>query len=392
MAWNEPGNNGNKNNDPWKNKGGRDQGPPDLDEVFRKYSDKLGGMFGGNGGGNNKGGSNLSGMAIGFVLVIALVVWALSGIYTIKEAERGIILRFGQFHSIADPGLRWKMTFIDRVIPVEIEAVRSLSASGFMLTEDENVVSVEFVVQYRVTDPRAYLFSVTDADHSLQQALDSALRYVVGHSSMDDILTKGREEIRQKTWDELTKIIEPYNLGLILTDVNFKDARPPGEVKDAFDDAIAAQEDEVRFVREAEAYEREIEPQARGQVTRMTQEAEGYKERVTLEAEGEVARFNKLLPEYQMAKDVTRQRLYIEAMEDVLGSTSKVLVDVKGGNNMMYLPLDKIMQNSQGGTVTLPKVSDLQNLRQKMGNSRGNNSQVNSSSDRFATDRFGNGR
>jgi membrane protease subunit HflK len=392
MAWNEPGNNGNKNNDPWKNKGGRDQGPPDLDEVFRKYSDKLGGMFGGNGGGNNKGGSNLSGMAIGFVLVIALVVWALSGIYTIKEAERGIILRFGQFHSISDPGLRWKMTFIDRVIPVEIEAVRSLSASGFMLTEDENVVSVEFVVQYRVTDPRAYLFSVTDADHSLQQALDSALRYVVGHSSMDDILTKGREEIRQKTWDELTKIIEPYNLGLILTDVNFKDARPPGEVKDAFDDAIAAQEDEVRFVREAEAYEREIEPQARGQVTRMTQEAEGYKERVTLEAEGEVARFNKLLPEYQMAKDVTRQRLYIEAMEDVLGSTSKVLVDVKGGNNMMYLPLDKIMQNSQGGTVTIPKVSDLQNLRQKMGNSRGNNSQVNSSSDRFATDRFGNGR
>lgn len=391
MAWNEPGNNGNKNNDPWKNKGGRDQGPPDLDEVFRKYSDKLGGMFGGNGG-SNKGGSSLSGMAIGFVLVIALVVWALSGIYTIKEAERGIILRFGQFHSIADPGLRWKMTFIDRVIPVEIEAVRSLSASGFMLTEDENVVSVEFVVQYRVTDPRAYLFSVTDADHSLQQALDSALRYVVGHSSMDDILTKGREQIRQRTWDELTKIIEPYNLGLILTDVNFKDARPPGEVKDAFDDAIAAQEDEVRFVREAEAYEREIEPQARGQVTRMTQEAEGYKERVILEAEGEVARFNKLLPEYQMAKDVTRQRLYIEAMEDVLGSTSKVLVDVKGGNNMMYLPLDKIMQNSQGGAVSLPKVSELQNLRQKMGNSRGNNSQVNSSNDRFATDRFSNGR
>ena len=171
-----------------------------------------------------------------------------------------------------------------------------------------------------------------------------------------------------------------------------KRVSPPPARLNAFDDAIAAQEDEVRFVREAEAYEREIEPQARGQVTRMTQEAEGYKERVTLEAEGEVARFNKLLPEYQMAKDVTRQRLYIEAMEDVLGSTSKVLVDVKGGNNMMYLPLDKIMQNSQGGTVTLPKVSDLQNLRQKMGNSRGNNSQVNSSSDRFATDRFGNGR
>jgi len=283
------------------------------------------------------------------------------------------------------------MTFIERVIPVDIEAVRSLSAKGFMLTEDENVVNVEFEVQYRVIDPHLYKFSVTDADGSLKQALDSALRYVIGHVKMDQVLTTGRELVRQQTWDELNKIIEPYNLGIIVSDVNFKDSRPPGEVKDAFDDAIAAQEDEERFIREAEAYAREIEPRARGQVTRMTQEAEAYRERITLEAQGEVARFEKLLPEYQAAKEVTRKRLYIDAMEEVLGNSSKVLVDVEGGNNMMYLPLDKIMEKQGTATrVALPSSSDIQDLRNKLNPSR--NSTVNSSNDRFATDRFNEGR
>jgi membrane protease subunit HflK len=386
MAWNEPGNNGN-DKDPWNNKGGRDQGPPDLDEVFRKYGDRFGGLFGGKKGSSNGG---LSGPALVFVLIIAVTVWAISGFYTVKEAERGVVLRFGQFHEIALPGLRWKMTFVDRVIPVDVEAVRSLSASGFMLTEDENVVSVEFVVQYRVTDAYLYRFSVTDADHSLQQALDSALRYVVGHAKMDDVLTKGREQVRQETWQELEKIITPYNLGIVLTDVNFKDARPPSEVKDAFDDAIAAQEDEERFIREAEAYAREIEPSARGRVTRMTQEAEAYKERVKLEAQGEIARFERLLPEYQAAKQVTRQRLYIEAMDEVLGSTSKVLVDVKGGNNMMYLPLDKIIQQSSANATPVKQRNDVDNLRQQLGTSQ--NSQLNSSSDRYSNDRYNSGR
>ncbi|MBQ4813720.1 FtsH protease activity modulator HflK [Pseudoalteromonas luteoviolacea] len=387
MAWNEPGNNGN-DNDPWKNRGGRDQGPPDLDEVFRKFNNKFGGIFGGKPG-NNKGG--LGGAGVTFIFIIALIVWALSGIYTVKEAERGIVLQFGKFDRIAEPGLRWKMTFVERVIPIDIEAVRSLSASGFMLTEDENVVSVEFEVQYRVVDPTLYRFSVTDADHSLQQALDSALRYVVGHSRMDQVLTTGREQVRQRTWDELNKIIEPYSLGLIVTDVNFKDSRPPAEVKDAFDDAIAAQEDEERFIREAEAYAREIEPRARGQVTRMTQEAEAYKERIMLEAQGEVARFEKLLPEYAAAKEVTRERLYIETMEEILGRSSKVIVDVKGGNNMMYLPLDKIMQQSQSSSaVTLPSRNDINQLRQSLGQSR--NSTVNSGNDRFSQDRFNSGR
>jgi membrane protease subunit HflK len=385
MAWNEPGNNGN-DKDPWNNKGGRDQGPPDLDEVFRKFSNKFGGLFGGKKPGNGSGGG-LGGAGISFILIIAAIVWALSGIYTVKEAERGVVLQFGKYDRIAEPGLRWKMTFIETVIPVDIEAVRSLSASGFMLTEDENVVSVEFQVQYRVIDPYLYKFSVTNADSSLEEALDSALRYVVGHAKMDQVLTNGREVVRQNTWDELNKVIEPYNLGLIVTDVNFKDSRPPTEVKDAFDDAIAAQEDEERFIREAEAYAREIEPRARGQVTRMTQEAEGYQERITLEAQGEVARFEKLLPEYLAAKEVTRERLYIDAMEEVLGSSSKVLVDVKGGNNMMYLPLDKIMEKQGTATrVALPSSSDIQDLRNKVNTSR--NSTVNSSNDRFNNDRF----
>ena len=386
MAWNEPGNNGN-DKDPWNNKGGRDQGPPDLDEVFRKYGDRFGGLFGGKKGSSNGG---LSGPALVFVLIIAITVWAISGFYTVKEAERGVVLRFGQFHEVAMPGLRWKMTFVDRVIPVDIEAVRSLSASGFMLTEDENVVSVEFVVQYRVTDAYLYRFSVTDADHSLQQALDSALRYVVGHAKMDDVLTKGREQVRQDTWQELEKIITPYNLGIVLTDVNFKDARPPAEVKDAFDDAIAAQEDEERFIREAEAYQREIEPTARGRVTRMTQEAEAYKERVTLEAQGEIARFERLLPEYQAAKEVTRQRLYIDAMEEVLGNTSKVIVDVEGGNNMMYLPLDKIIQQSKENAAPARQRNDVDNLRQQLGTTK--NSQLNSANDRYSSDRYNSGR
>ncbi|MFC0117929.1 FtsH protease activity modulator HflK [Pseudoalteromonas xiamenensis] len=387
MAWNEPGNNGN-DKDPWGNRGGRDQGPPELDEVFRKFGDKFGGLFGGKPGGNG----GLSGIGFTLVFLIALVVWALSGVYTVKEAERGIVLQFGKFDRIADPGLRWKMTFIERVIPIDIEAVRSLSASGFMLTEDENVVSVEFEVQYRVVDPTLYRFSVTDADHSLQQALDSALRYVVGHSRMDEVLTTGREIVRQRTWDELNKVIEPYKLGIIVTDVNFKDSRPPAEVKDAFDDAIAAQEDEERFIREAEAYAREIEPRARGQVTRMTQEAEGYRERVALEARGEVERFEKLLPEYKAAKQVTRQRLYIETMEEVLGNSSKVLVDVEGSNNMLYLPLDKIMENRGAQTPTsLPNQNDINHLRSKLSTSARNNSSPQST-DRFANDRFSNGR
>lgn len=379
MAWNEPGNN---DKDPWKNKGGKNQGPPDLDDLLKDIGNKFGGIFGGkkSGGGSGK---SLSSVGIMVLLIVAILVYAFTGFYTIKEAEKGIVLRFGQYAGTVEPGLRWKWTFVERIIPVDMQTTRDLPSAGFMLTQDENVVRVEMQIQYRVVDARNYIFSVTNADDSLSQSLDSALRYVIGHAKMDDILTSGREEVRQSVWSELDKIIEPYNLGLIIVDVNFKDARPPEEVKDAFDDAIAAQEDEVRFLREAEAYARGIEPRARGRVKRLEQEALAYKAQVLLDAEGEVARFNKLLPEYQAAPEVTRQRMYLTTMEKVYSNTSKVMVDVDGGNNMMYLPLDKIMQQQSTGQrviqQSLPSV-----------NSSNTNNTAPALSGR--NDRFNNGR
>ncbi len=353
MAWNEPGNNG-KNNDPW-NQGGRNQGPPDMDEVFRNLSKKLGGVFGGNKGGSASDNSGGSAVLV-LLLVVALLGWLFSGIYTIKESERGVILRFGQYHAEVNPGINWKPTFIDKVLPVDISTVQALKTDGFMLTQDQNLVRVTFEVQYRIADPRAYKFAVVDPDASLRQATDAALRYVVGHSMMDDVLTKGREVIRQNTRVELESIIKPYNLGLEIVDVNFRDARPPEEVKAAFDDAIAAQEDEQRFIQEAQAYARAIEPEARGRVNRVMQEAEAYKQQSQLKAQGEVARFEKLLPEYIASPQVTRERLYLETMEQVYGNTSKVLVDVKNGNNIMYLPLDKMLnQNGSAAKTAAPE-------------------------------------
>jgi membrane protease subunit HflK len=343
MAWNEPG--GNKN-DPWKNRGGKDQGPPDLDDVFKN----LFGKFGKSGGGNGGSGKSLGGIGAGILVGLLVAIWFISGFYTIREAERGVVLRFGEYHEQVEPGLRWAPTFIDTVMPVDVQSIRDQSSSGSMLTEDENVVSVQMEMQFRVVDPFRWIYAVENPEMSLSQSLDSAIRYVVGHSTMDDVLTDGRELTRQRVWEELQSIIEPYNMGVSIIDMNFRDARPPEQVKDAFDDAISAQEDEQRFIREAEAYAREIEPRARGQVNRMNEEAQAYKERVTLEAQGEVSRFEELLPQYVRAPEVTRERIYLETMEEVLSNTSKILVDSKGGNNMMYLPLDKIMERQQGSS------------------------------------------
>ncbi len=343
MAWNEPGGN---NNDPWKNRGGRDQGPPDLDDVFKNLFGKFG-KSGGNGG----SGKSLGGIGAGILIGLIVVIWIISGFYTIREAERGVVLRFGEYYQQVEPGLRWAPTFVDSVIPVDVQSIRDKSSSGSMLTEDENVVDVQMEMQYRVVDPFRWTFAVENPEMSLSQSLDSAIRYVVGHSTMDDVLTDGREVTRQRVWEELQAIIEPYNMGVSIIDMNFRDARPPEQVKDAFDDAIAAQEDEQRFIREAEAYAREIEPRARGPVNRMNEEAQAYKEQVTLEAQGEVARFEELLPQYERAPEVTRERIYLETMQQVLSATSKILVDSKSGNNMMYLPLDKIMERQQNSST-----------------------------------------
>ena len=364
MAWNEPGKDDKNDQDPWnKNNKNNDQGPPDLDVVFQKISGFLGGLFGKKStqgpSGNNSGSNGGKVIAIAILVVIAFV-WFASGWYTIKESDRGVVLRFGAYHSQVEAGLHWHPKYVDEIIPINVEAFRTLPTSGFMLTEDENIVQVSMEIQYRIVAPEKYLFSVTDADNSLLQALDGSLRFVIGHSTMNDALTTGREVVRQETWEMLDKIIAPYDLGIQILDVNLQQTRPPEQVRDAFDDAIAAQEDEERFVREAEAYELEKEPIARGQVKRIEQQARSYEEGIILKAQGDVAQFNQLLPEYQANPEVTRQRLYIESMEKVLGNSSKVLVDNKAGGNLTFLPLDKLMGSATTNAIKAPLETEIE--------------------------------
>ncbi len=355
MSWNESGN----QQDPWAKPGQKkpeqqgtteqseqkqSQQPPDLEEVFSNLMKKMGG--GGNDNNQRPSGSFSFTKWLPILVGIGAVVWAGSGFYTIPEAERGVVTRFGKLHQIVLPGLNWKPTFIDEVKPVNIERVSELSTKGSMLTQDENMVLVEMTVQYRVEDPAKYLFSVTKPDDSLKQATDSALRYVIGHMTMDDILTTGRATVRERTWSALRDIIKTYDMGLLVTDVNFQYARPPEEVKAAFDDAIKAQEDEQRLIREAEAYARGQEPIARGQAQRILEQANAYKEQVVLNAQGEVQRFTQLLPEYKLAPEVMRERLYIQTMEKVMKNTPKLMMD-GAANNVTLLPVDKLLGKSE---------------------------------------------
>lgn len=354
--WGKPGQSNeqkpeNSSNNGWgsnQNRGNQEQSPPDIEEIFNNLLKKLGG--GGKKSGQNNGGSNNTpsapinfGKALPIAVALGAIVWGASGFYTIKEAERGVVLRFGELHSIVQPGLNWKPTFVDKVLPVNVEQVKELKTQGSMLTQDENMVKVEMTVQYRVQDPAKYRFSVTNADDSLNQATDSALRYVIGHMTMNDILTTGRAVVRENTWKALNEIIKPYDMGLEVIDVNFQSARPPEEVKDAFDDAIKAQEDEQRFIREAEAYAREKEPIARGDAQRIVEEATAYKDRIVLDAQGEVERLQRLLPEFKAAPDLLRERLYIQTMEKVMANTPKVMLDGNNGNNLTVLPIEQIM-------------------------------------------------
>ena len=315
---------------PWKR-------PGDADSGRDRQSNNV--NFGMNGFNLGK---YFNGAKTSFFLILLAVfaVWFISGFYTVKESDRGVVLRFGKFVRIVEPGLNWKPTFIDKVYNVNITAVQSFTSTGLMLTQDENVVKVEMNVQFRISDAKKYLFSVTNPQESLKQASDSALRFVVGHTTMDDVLTKGRQKVKQDTWEEL------QNMGLTIVDVNMLPARAPDQVKDAFDDAIAAQEDEQRYIREAEAYAREVRPKAVGRVQRLNEEAEAYRQKVVLAAEGEVARFKAILPEYNNAPTLTKKRIYLETMEEIYSKNNKVILDVpNGGNSMIYLPIDKMINN-----------------------------------------------
>lgn len=351
MAWNEPGGSGNK--DPW---GGRNdqQGPPDLDEVIKKLQKKFSGLFGGKGGGSGRG-TGMGGAGAGgasFFLILVAAVWALSGIYIVDEGRQGVVLQFGAFKQITDPGPHWYPRFIQSVDIVNVEQVRSVNLGlrkdeGLMLTQDENIVDIKFTVQYKVKDARNFLFNVRDPDATLRQATESAMREVVGKNGMDFVIKDGRPQVGARTKQLIQDILDGYNTGLLVTNLNLQDAQPPQQVQHAFNDAIKAREDEQRQINEAEAYSNDILPKARGAAARMVQEAEAYREQVVSRAQGEAERFSKVLVEYNKAPKVTRQRLYLEAMETVLSRTNKVMIDVKKGNSMIYLPLDKIVR--QGG-------------------------------------------
>ncbi|MGB3667940.1 MAG: FtsH protease activity modulator HflK [Bermanella sp.] len=363
MAWNEPGG-GNNDKDPWgnNNRGGNNQGPPDLDEALKQLMDKLNGMFGGKKSSSNGGSSNSSGPGAGgffaLILIIGLGVLGFKSVYTIDEQERGVVLSVGKYDRTLQPGLRFVIPFIEIVTPVNVTNVRNAELKELMLTQDENVVEVAMNVQYRVVDPVSFSLRIEDPERSLLHAAESALRHEVGSTDMDPILTSGRTLLAGNVRDRLQTYMSNYQTGIEVDKVNIKDATAPQQVKAAFDDVQSAKLDKERYVNEAEAYANTIVPEARGKAQRMLEEANAYKEQVIARAEGEADRFVKLHKEYRKAPKVTRERLYLDSISKVYGNSSKVLVDVEGGNNMIYLPLDKIMEQSRTNRSEMTSGSD----------------------------------
>jgi membrane protease subunit HflK len=284
------------------------------------------------------------------VVIVALVAfgfWFFKGLYTINEQERGVVLHFGEFQEIVGSGLQWVPYGIQEIRKVNVNKVQEKRVKGVMLTKDLNIIDVEIGIQYRVDDPKQYLFQLTAPDEALSQAAESALRQVVGDSLVDDLLTTEKERIREELKTELIQILDVYQSGLKIEQVTLEKAAPPQPLNDAFEDVNRAEQDAKREIQDAEAYRNREIPKARANAEQMKQQANGYKAKVIAEARGEVARFNQLLPQYEAAPQVTRDRLYIETMELILSNSSKVMIDVDGGNNMMYIPLDQILKNKK---------------------------------------------
>lgn len=355
MAWNEPGKGGN----PW-NSGGRKDGPPDLDKVVRDLQRKISGIFGGRGGGSGGSGGAVAGAGLGLIGAAAAVLWALSGFYQVDEAERGVVLQFGSFHEITMPGLHWHIPYpIQRVEKVNVAQVDSFTHSTRMLTADENIVTVDLRVQFRRADARAFLFNVRSPEETLGEVTETAIREVVGKSQLDFVLTEGRTEVAARTREIIQATLDSYGAGIEITSVNLEDSNFPSQVEAAVQDAIKAREDRERLALEAEAYANDVVPRARGNAARLIQSAEAYREQVIAEAEGETDRFLALLTEYQRAPGVTRQRLYYETMEQVLGGANKVILDAKGSGTLMYLPIDELIKRSGRQPTRLGDPADL---------------------------------
>ena len=391
MAWNEPGDNkptdGNKPKDPWGHdgqRGGKPDSPPDLDEALKQFQDKMRGIFGGGKKNYNSGGRNGGGRAdsdslntAGIVLGIIFSLWVMMGAYQLDEQEQAIVLRLGVFHEVVGSGFHWNPPIVDKVYKENVTRVRTHNTRGQMLTEDENIVEVDLSVQYNINDLKKFKLAIREPEVALQEATDSALRHVVGSSKMDDVLTIGREKIAIDVKVRLDQYLNAYDTGIALSKVNVEDTKAPTEVQASFDNVSKAREDEERVKNEAQTYLNQVVPEARGRSQRMIEEAKGYRDQTISRAEGEAARFKKLLAEYRKAPGVTRERLYLDTMQQVMQSNSKVMIDVKGGNNMMYLPLDKLNPRSlptepgagataSSNVTTTPTQTDIEEMKKQI--------------------------
>ena len=336
MSWNDNGKNGSR--DPWGNK----NDAPDIDEAIKKFKSLIGSFVGGSGGGDSSGSSPSFKKILPTALVILIVLYSALGIYTVDAQEEAVILRFGKYSTTKGPGIHWSPPFIDNRFIVNTEKLFTHTTNSSILTKDENIVNVETAVQYKRSNPVFYLLEAASPEDSIAQASESALRHVVGSNSMDNVLTTGREQIAIDVRKRLQERLNAYFTGIEVVTVSIRESRPPEAVREAFDDVVKAREDEVTLRNEAETYANEVVPIARGAAKRAIQDAEGYKAKVIAEAEGEATRFDQLLKEYSKAPDVTRKRLYIDAVQSVMSNSTKVMIDVKDGNNIMMLPLDQV--------------------------------------------------
>ena len=367
-------------NDPqWGNK--NSGGPPDLEAVLRDLNNKITALFGGKGGGT--GGNGGSGGAakkfgggIGLIVVIVVLLWLASGFYIVDASQRGVVLRFGGYIEATQPGPRWHLPFpIESVEIVNLSQVRTVEVGyrdnvknkilkeSLMLTDDENIIDIQFAVQYFLKDPADYLFNNRAPDESVRHAAETAIREVVGKNKMDFVLYEGREQVAAVTTKLIQDILDRYKSGILVSKVTMQNAQPPEQVQAAFDDAVKAGQDRERMKNEGQAYANDVVPRAKGAAARLMEEAQGYKQRVIATAEGDASRFKQVLVEYEKAPGVTRERMYIDMMQQVMTSTSKVMVDQKGGNSLLYLPLDKLIQST---ALPLPEAQAAGNVEQQV--------------------------
>lgn len=375
MSLNDPNWGRGGSGGPQRPSGGRD-GPPDLDELWRTFNRRLNDLFGRRGGGDD-GGSRMEPPSAGrmgggaLVLIgLALLIWLASGFYIVVEGQRGVVLTFGKFSEETGSGLRWRAPWpVQTHEIVNLSQVRTLEVGyrntirtkalkeSLMLTDDENIVDLQFAVQYLVSDAREYLFNVKRPDETAMQAAEAAMREVIGKSRMDGILYESREEIQGKTQKLIQTILDRYKTGISVSRITIQSAQPPEQVQAAFDDAVKAGQDLERQKNEGQAYANDVIPKARGAASRLKEEADGYKQRVIASADGDASRFKQVLAEYSKAPAVTRERIYIETMQQVLSTTSKVMMDFRGNGNLLYLPLDRLMQKAgaNGGEAAAPR-------------------------------------